>query len=1540
MAVHKLTPKYLNKDDDERLIKSVEMTDAINVRISTENDGDALVLKNAYGNTAIDLSHSLPAGTNKVIGSVSDEQLGFIFYFVWNSNDEHSIYRYSVGANQAQRVMRDSVLGFTENGFVKGNIYVNINGDVLLYFNDGLTAPKKINTTKAIVNGYPQLLTGTDEEKLLVLTAAKQPPLDPPTFSLVNNNTVKENRIKEKNFQFAYKYIYDDGEHSAMSPYSELSISVPQLRDSFSTAGQINYWNQINVFVKNSPADVDKITVYAREGNEGTFYLIEELDNTVGTGTKTVKFTNDKVGVALPAIEQNKLYDNVPQVADSQEITSGRLMYGGYTEGYENVNVSQAKVLPNYYDEEPVYNITATVLDAYVDIDYSSLPSSFPYGGKLFINFVYRAQEITITDGVRINGTFDNLNFDRSYYVTSTKEDGTNAEVTGLDSAKDGLKFFMNGVTIRRIIDIPIGTTRQGLSNLVKNKLDNDRFESLLSPLDGGQSVSTLRTGFTTPFTFESGDFKGKAVFEINFNIPNVSDTFYFRFVKAELYLNSFYYGGDKREVVSAEVIKLQNSINNERYVIDWSNEDLSIGSFVAMESANGNTGFKSGSSHKLGVVYYDDRNRSSGVQELGSVYMSSLGSRTGLTNLVTSEPAITGRSTAVIRLKNDPPTWANRWAPVYTGKGNTELKLMYGVQGAYVPFREDIRLSSFSSSRTIYLSLNQLFDKDGGYVKGEGADISYTYEKGDRLRIVKFGGDGRTSLEFEVVDFVTLSESDDNPILNKVNEAAISATTGSFLVINSNPDATNFTRRKIIDNTSAWFDECIVEIVRDKKKSDTDIYYELGKNYSVTNGSHEDDRTSTSVPVAVVTGSTASNVQFTTSVKVFPGDILSYNDYEIYVDYVKDDDGGYYVYGTGSVTPISATYTVTNPETVIEVTRGDVYWRLRNLFIENKQPVNWSTQRWIRQNAVVEYIEDYSVSDFFTSNSTCIGRPIAYIPNAKKVKRSGSITYSDFDAEDSLKLNLSSFNLSLANYKDLAYEYGSIKYMVGYNDVLYYLQEKRTGRLPVNRNVIQTGSGENLVTVDTNVLGAEGYYVGEYGAGNHPEAVAFKDGMTYFADVNSNKVLRIDSQGLTVISDVNMSSYFEDKFSSVSRYGSHLVGGGIDSDNDHYIIHSGEVTESAVNVGDYSYPVSLDSSGTQVLATTQYNPSAVFGFSNDPRTFDATCDYFDTGVDAVVYLDQLSSGAPIYVNLPYQASNVLGVATNSTFDFFVAIRVNMYLPGFIFDNGYCTSDDVGSIDPSSSTVSSFTAAYSMNDRVWTTLYSFVPERVDSVHSVMYTFKNGKIYKHDENADRNSWYGSEAVASVVEVVSNAEPSAIKTFESVSLEGNSPWSATVTTTSQTSSIAESSFSKKEGFYYAYIHGSTSSYGATISSLSSTSEVFSIGVVAADVTNDTDVTFSNKITTSFPLGSTATLYGISGTTLVSKAVSPVSVNGDTVVFSGNVTVTAGDLLVVVGDSAIEGDQIRDYFMKVRIEKTTTEPIELFAVNTIIADSKAHH
>jgi len=1523
MAVHKITPNYLNKDDDERLVKSVEMTDAVNIRVSSDADGDAFVIKNAYGNTAVSLGSSLPAGTNKVIGSISDEQLGFIFYFVWNSNNEHSIYRYSTGSNTSVRIIKDSVLSFTENGFVKGNIFVNINGDVLLYFSDGSTAPKKINTTKALINAYPQLLTGTDEEKLAVLTVAKAPPLDPPTYKYVHNQDIKDNRLKESNFQFAYKYIYRDGEHSALSPYSTLTVAAPQLKDAFSNVGQLNFFNELEVYVKNSPLDAEKIVLYAREGNEGAFYEVDEANNTIGTAPKTIKFRNDVLGVALPQNEQSKLYDNVPQFADSQEIINGRLMYGGYTEGYPNIDVD-GELIANYHNTEPFYNVTATYdTDGQLEFDWSEVPSLIQDASTLYVNMHYSARKINI----ETQGSSD-LNIPSGYFVSHVKKDGSDTRTIQMQRLTNGYDAAIDGVQIKKVLAVPANSTRADVIALFKSATQGNQVQMLLSPLPGSRSVTGVTTAWSTIWTDESADFRGRAFVELDWNSSN---TLNLEFRKIELYVNSFYVGGDQREVVSYDTIILD--FNAASYGVQWDQEGLSIGSFFVAESVFGSRSFKSGSSHKIGVVYYDEVNRSGGVQELGAAYVQTLSRRA-------DENGLYGRSSVVMRMNHTAPNWAKRWSPVYIGKGNTELKLMYGVQGAYIPFRFDQGLSSISSSEVIYLSLSQLFDSEGGYVKGSGANIEYAYEKGDKLRIVQYNNGQRESQEFEVVDFVKLAQDDSNPILIEISEGSISNTTGSFLVIKENEDAVDFKRSRISKNNSGWFEGCIVEVVRERKQSNSDIYYEIGKSYEVSNGVHSDDRSSTTSTLTFSV-TTPASLEFSSTAKIFKGDVLSDGVTSVTVGNVYEEDGLYIGFGTSLATPSNGVYTVANPEVVVQLEQGDVYWRLRSLYVETEQPDDNQYQQWNRNNAIVDYIEDYSVSDFFSSKSISIGRPIAYIPDAKTVKRKGSITYSDYDSEDSTRLNLSSFNLSLANYKDLAYEHGSIKYLVGYNEALYFLQEKRCGVAGIGRDVIQTGSGDNLVSLSTNVIGNERYYVGEYGVGNNPESVASKDGMIYFSDVNANKVLRIDSQGITIISDVGMSSYFEDKFESISKYKSHLVGGGIDDDNDHYVVHSGEITTSQVHINTdaYSYDVSLDSTGTQVTAPVQYDPAAVFGFINDARTFDDTCDFFDSGVEAVVYLDQLSSGAPVYTSLPYQASNVLGVATNSTLDFFVMIRLNMFIPAFIFDNNYCDGDDTGSIDPSSSTVSSFTAAYNTKSRKWETRYSFIPERIDSLHSDMYSFSGGKIYKHDSTANRNTFYGAATAESLVEVVSNIEPSSIKTFESVSIEGNSSWDAVVTTSKQTSTIDDTSFKEKEGFYYSYIHGATSTYGSSITSVTSTSEIFSLGEVSS--VSGSTVTFKNALSTSFPIGASATLYKVGASDLNSLSVTPVSIDAyNKVTFSGSVTAVADDLLIIVGNSAVEGDQIRDYYAKIKLTKTSSTPIELFAINTIVADSKAHN
>jgi len=229
------------------------------------------------------------------------------------------------------------------------------NNDILLYFNDSVNEPKKINATLAEqsisgAGGYPSTFSnGTIQQRTNYITVAKQPPLSPPTITFSRNNDYPQNDIFEKNFQFAYQYEYFDGEQSALSPYSELGVSISQLKDGFINQGARNFYNQINIKVNNSELDVLNINIYGRIGDkDAPFFLIESVPNVHGSGTQTIPFRNDSNYIGLSALVQDKLYDNVPQKADSQAISQGRLFYGGYTENYDNITPDVTAV-PNYY---------------------------------------------------------------------------------------------------------------------------------------------------------------------------------------------------------------------------------------------------------------------------------------------------------------------------------------------------------------------------------------------------------------------------------------------------------------------------------------------------------------------------------------------------------------------------------------------------------------------------------------------------------------------------------------------------------------------------------------------------------------------------------------------------------------------------------------------------------------------------------------------------------------------------------------------------------------------------------------------------------------------------------------------------------------------------------------------------------------------------------------------------------------------------------------------------------------------------------------
>ena len=147
--IDKITPKFLDKSSDLKLVRKTSLIDALNIYIDTEtgDDNSGGVIKPIKGTSALSLNSNDAALTDvnyKALGSVTDENTGIVYFFVFSETiSEHGIWAYdSRGvlpsfnsanneyvAGQAgtiRQIIKAPEFNFPANGFVKGDIvYTN-----------------------------------------------------------------------------------------------------------------------------------------------------------------------------------------------------------------------------------------------------------------------------------------------------------------------------------------------------------------------------------------------------------------------------------------------------------------------------------------------------------------------------------------------------------------------------------------------------------------------------------------------------------------------------------------------------------------------------------------------------------------------------------------------------------------------------------------------------------------------------------------------------------------------------------------------------------------------------------------------------------------------------------------------------------------------------------------------------------------------------------------------------------------------------------------------------------------------------------------------------------------------------------------------------------------------------------------------------------------------------------------------------------------------------------------------------------------------
>ena len=102
------------------------------------------------------------------------------------------------------------------------------------------------------------------------------------------------------------------------------------------------------------------------------------------------------------------------------------------------------------------------------------------------------------------------------------------------------------------------------------------------------------------------------------------------------------------------------------------------------------------------------------------------------------------------------------------------------------------------------------------------------------------------------------------------------------------------------------------------------------------------------------------------------------------------------------------------------------------------------------------------------------------------------------------------------------------------------------------------------------------------------------------------------------------------------------------------------------------------------------------------------------------------------------------------------------------------TGSIIGTYDDKKSeynlTLNNATLAWNEGTKGWVSFRSYLPESSVSFNNTYYTFKNGDLYQHHDNATRNNFYGAQYDSDVT-VLINGSPGSVKNFKTLNYEGS-------------------------------------------------------------------------------------------------------------------------------------------------------------------------
>ena len=188
----------------------------------------------------------------------------------------------------------------------------------------------------------------------------------------------------EKSFpRFSYRWKYQDGEYSAMSPFTQVAFLPGDSYEYDSkkayNLAMTNHTRKIILHgFQKAPKGVKEMDLLFKESHSTNIYTVTTIKGQALQDFEKYEITKEQLHAVVESKQLLRPYDNVPKKALAQEISANRLIYGNYVHQYDvapqdepliQAEISSSYIVPGSWSTTMksmrTYQVGVSYLDAY-----------------------------------------------------------------------------------------------------------------------------------------------------------------------------------------------------------------------------------------------------------------------------------------------------------------------------------------------------------------------------------------------------------------------------------------------------------------------------------------------------------------------------------------------------------------------------------------------------------------------------------------------------------------------------------------------------------------------------------------------------------------------------------------------------------------------------------------------------------------------------------------------------------------------------------------------------------------------------------------------------------------------------------------------------------------------------------------------------------------------------------------------------------------------------------------------------------------------